>query len=239
MTDEEYRALLNALAQKFLRPVVLADPETGSAQLARIADRLAGLYRFTRAIADYDNDSRLTAVLAEKLREADPDLDTLFRVIDRSGVLDALEDANHVVFLEMRRSAIPEEDVYILRRAGCEDPEGEITLIIRRANHFYHYQGAISDIPAECRRELKKAAESLEAVTNVAPESDVVSLKPRRKLFNGIGKILAGTVTAAGNLLLLTGSIVGPNPATAYGVIASSALAIASMGQGIGDLRGE
>ena len=238
MTDEEYRALLNALAQKYLRPAVLADPELGSAQLTRIADRLAALCRLTRAVADYSEDTVLIRALAEKLREVDSDLNTVFTAMEQTGVLDALEDANHVIFLELRRSAIPDEDVYILRRAGFEDPEGEITLIITRANHYYHYNAPISELPAECRK-LKNATDRLQNVGKANVEMDVAPSKPKRKLFNGIGKILAGTVTTAGNLLLLTGSVVAPNPATAYGVIASSALAIASIGQGIGDLRGE
>jgi len=61
----------------------------------------------------------------------------------------------------------------------------------------------------------------------------------RRKLFNGVGKILVGVVTGAGNILLAAGTIAAPNPATVYGVIGSSALAIGGICQGIGDLRGE
>lgn len=72
----------------------------------------------------------------------------------------------------------------------------------------------------------------------MAPQPIALRLR-REKIFNGIGKILAGAVAAAGNLLLATGTIVAPNPATAYGVIGSSALAVGSICQGIGDLRGE
>lgn len=61
----------------------------------------------------------------------------------------------------------------------------------------------------------------------------------KRKIFNGVGKLLAGAVTAAGNVLLATGTVVAPNPATAYAAIGSSALAIGSLLQGMGDLRGE
>ena len=63
--------------------------------------------------------------------------------------------------------------------------------------------------------------------------------KKKRKVLNGVGKILAGAVTGIGNVLLATGTIAAPNPATAYGVIGSSALAIGSICQGMGDLRGE
>ncbi len=61
----------------------------------------------------------------------------------------------------------------------------------------------------------------------------------KRKILNGIGKILGGAIAGAGNVLLLFGTIVAPNPATGYGAIASSAIAVAGVMQGAGDLRGE
>lgn len=61
----------------------------------------------------------------------------------------------------------------------------------------------------------------------------------KRKILNGIGKILGGAIAGAGNVLLFCGTIVAPNPATGYGAIASSAIAVAGVMQGAGDLRGE
>ena len=61
----------------------------------------------------------------------------------------------------------------------------------------------------------------------------------KRKILNGIGKILGGAIAGTGNVLLLVGTIAAPNPATGYGAIASSAIAVASVMQGAGDLRGE
>jgi hypothetical protein len=63
--------------------------------------------------------------------------------------------------------------------------------------------------------------------------------KKKKKICNGIGKILQGGVLGVGNILLGTGSIIAPNPAIAAGIIASSAAAVGSICQGLGDLRGE
>ena len=84
---------------------------------------------------------------------------------------------------------------------------------------------------------MKSATDRIEQLASGTAPSSLPEAK--KKLFNGIGKILAGMVTAGGNLLLATGTLVAPNPATAYGVIASSALAIGGIFQGLGDLRGE
>ena len=92
--------------------------------------------------------------------------------------------------------------------------------------------------PSGEEEELKRAGERLGEVASEQERSEA-SQRKKRKLFNGIGKILAGTIAGAGNLMLAAGTIVAPNPATAYGVIASSALAVGGICQGIGDLRGE
>lgn len=65
------------------------------------------------------------------------------------------------------------------------------------------------------------------------------STKKKRKIFSGVGKILAGAIAGGGNALLGLGTIAAPNPATGYAVIASCGLAVGSFCQGIGDLRGE
>ena len=63
--------------------------------------------------------------------------------------------------------------------------------------------------------------------------------KKKRKIFNGIGELLGGSAAGIGNILLLTGSIVAPNPATLYAAIASGGIAVSTLFAGIGDLRGE
>ncbi len=155
-----------------------------------------------------------------------------------AGVLVALDVAPDVTFAELRRNAIPDEDLRLLRDAGVDDPEAEITILIHYGRKRVGNREAIpSAIAKEARDEFKRAPERILGLSN-DPSASHVEVK-KKKLFNGIGKILAGAVTAAGNLLLATGTVMAPNPATAYGVIGSSALAVGSICQGIGDLRWE
>lgn len=62
--------------------------------------------------------------------------------------------------------------------------------------------------------------------------------KKKRKLFN-VGKILSGGIVEASNVMLGCGGVLAPNPAIAFGVIGSCAVAIGSICQAIGELRGE
>jgi len=130
-------------------------------------------------------------------------------------------------------------DILVAGVAGIEDPEAEITLIIHYSRkRLGHSEARPSETVRQAQEELKRAADR---VDKIPPDSNLSDQpeKKKRKIFNGIGKILAGTITGAGNLLLAAGTVVAPNPATAYGVIGSSALAVGGICQGIGDLRGE
>lgn len=156
-----------------------------------------------------------------------------------SGVLEAIEEVPDIVFGELRRSVIPAEDLFLLQRAGIEDPEAEITIVIQYAKR--HLSTPSANPTAKIREatsELERAARDLQRFAQakqVAPEASEEETEnlqwhrkdPRRDDHGG------------GNPLLGTGTILAPNPATGYAVIASSALAVASLCQGIGDLRGE
>jgi hypothetical protein len=232
MTDDEYRDFLAVLAKKFFRPSVLADPQTGANYLVREIERLQSISRLARVVGEDADNAALVNTLSAELSDAR--IDGVLEVMERAGVVDALEEAPEIVFGELRRSAIPEEDVHLLRRAGVEDPEVEITLLINYAIQRLAYrEKPASEAVQQAPIELEKAAQQLGHAG--APEPP----RKKRKLFNGIGKILAGTIMGAGNVLLAAGTVVAPNPATAHLTIGCSALAVASLFQGMGDLRGE
>jgi len=98
--------------------------------------------------------------------------------------------------------------------------------------HRFRVQ-SMSEVFGGAAAALDRAASEI-AGANMPPPA-----KNKRKLFNGIGKLLGGTVMGIGNALVAAGSIVAPNPATGAIAIASGATAIASILAGIGDLRGE
>jgi hypothetical protein len=69
--------------------------------------------------------------------------------------------------------------------------------------------------------------------------TDGLAAKKKRKIFNGIGKLLGGAVAGIGNALLVAGTLIAPNPATGYGAIVSGGIAVTSFFAGLGDLKGE
>jgi hypothetical protein len=244
MSDEEYRDWLLALAQRYLRMPV-CHPLFG-ANREVLPDRLSGMSstaRFARAVSDRSFRAELLSALAQELRYAC--LAQFASEMDKTGVLAALDELPELTFGQLRRSVIPEEDVISLRQAGVSDPEAEIALMIQHARlrlgrpHFRP-----SEITFSAQPELYRAADRLDAMSKylAAPKEKPQmpdDIKKPKKLFNGIGKILNGTVTGLANFLIGTGAILAPNPAVTAGVLASSALAIGFISQRIGDLRGE
>jgi hypothetical protein len=235
MTDEEYREYLSALARRHMQPIRLSGMRPDGERLYQAIEMLSSTARFARAVSERSEDTGLVKSLEKEL-----DHWGVKYVVDemrQSGVLAALDEAPDITFAELRRNVIPEEDARLLRGAGVDDPEAEITLLIHYARkRLGHGEIRPSEAVERVGEEVKRATERIVFLSN--QPSGSVEVK-KRKIFNGIGKILAGTVTAAGNLLLATGTVIAPNPATAYGVIGSSAIAVGSICQGIGDLRGE
>ncbi len=231
MTDEEYREYLAALARTHMRPFRRRHMHPEGDELLYAISKLSSTARFVRAVGERSENLDLVNALGKEL-----DSWYVQHVVDemrQAGVLSALDEAPDITFAELRRNAGPDEDVRLLQGAGVDDPEAEITILIHYARkRLGHREATPSALAEQAHDELKNAPERLISLSNNSSASNVEDK-------NGIGKILAGVVTAAGNLLLATGTVIAPNPATAYGVIASSAVAVGSMCQGIGDLRGE
>lgn len=235
MTDEEYEQLLVALARKHLRPRNLRRGPMGDDELRYTMDQLSSIARLNRVVAERPDSIELVHQLARELRHAP--VGHAAYLMEEAGVVTALEELPDVVFQNLRRSAIPEEDLQFLHDAGVADPEAELTILIHYARkHLGRGDSRPSSVLSEAQPQLQRAASILE---NLASVPEKLEQPKKRKIFNGIGKILAGAATGVGNTLLACGTIAAPNPATAYAVIGSAAIALGSIGQGIGDLRGE
>lgn len=206
----------------------------GDDRLRHIQDRLASIARLNRVVAERPNSAELLNELARELHNAP--LGRAAEIMEQAGVMDALEEAPDLIFQNLRRSAIPPEDLEFLREAGVDYPEEELTILIHYARKNLG-RGRVTPrrIMADGQIQLERAAAAL---ARAAGEQSADTPK-KRKIFNGVGKILAGAVAGVGNTLVGCGTIVAPNPATAYAVIGSAAIAIGSICQGVGDLRGE
>ena len=228
MSDEEYREWLLALARKHLQ---FGRGEQGRAYLGDLVERLSSVARFANVVGDRADNSTLVHELVKELRDAA--VHKVTTQLEDTGVLAALDELPEVTFGQLRRSVIPDEDVGLLSRSGVSDPEAEVTIVIHYARQrLSRAHARPSEIAISAQLELDRAVGQLDTLADSSP-------KKKKKIFNGIGKVLAGAVTGAGNLLLATGTVVAPNPATAYAIIGSSALAVGYFFQGLGDLRGE
>lgn len=245
MNDAEFREFLDALARKHLRPSQWHRKHFMELDhLSHLLRRLQNHRRLLSVAEDID-DRELLEVLAKRLENSY--IERVLDAMEWCGVFDALEEDPQTLFANLRRSAIPDEDIEILRAAGVDDPEAEILLIIHYCRtHLgqdrYSRNLNVPD-PVEVAKKaeplLEQAAKQIGGGNGKTTPSDQPEGKKKRKLLNGVGKILSGGVLGAGNVLLGCGGIIAPNPAIAYGVIGSCAVAVGSICQGAGDLRGE
>ncbi len=245
MTDDEYQRLLAALGAKHLRMSQShhgRQSYQGDGDLRERLEDISSLARLVNAAAaDRRPDEDLQHLVARRLLEELP-IENTMKAMDETGLLDALDDAPTLVFRKFERCVIPAEDTELLKRAGFSDAEIEVLLALavdyahQLAHDRLYWANATFQRPAS--RVLEEAAEAMRrAVEKLSTPAEAP--KKKRKLFNGIGKLLGGSVMGIGNALVATGTILAPNPATGSIAIASGAGAIASILAGVGDLRGE
>lgn len=237
MTDDEYIAFLKALAVKHLskdvrHPGPFSFEHTHT--LRRDLETVSRLVRLFKVVVDRPEDSSLVDKFFHELTERSP-VDLTMSALRVSNLAEALDDAGEVVLAELRRMSIPNDDVIFLRQAGFTDDEVEVFLsvVVAEAHRLA--------VGTSTRVQTRHLPEEFKALVSKFPEPKELaqSTKNKRKLFNGIGKILGGSVAGIGNALMATGTIMAPNPATAYGAIASAGIAVSGIFAGIGDLRGE
>jgi hypothetical protein len=242
LSDDEYRAYLDALARKYVRLYRLGrhHPE-GWAHLHYEIESAISLARLVAVTAEREDDKRLLSALGDGLQHAY--LGWLVRSLDDSGVLRAIDEDPATIFGNLRPSVIPAEDRALLHDAGIRDADAEITLTIQYSRrHLATPRPNVSPTEAvrQAPEQVERAGKELSRIADVDETSEKPSATRRkRKILNATGKILTGSIAGAGNLLLGLGSLAAPNPGVGFAVIGSCALAVGSICQGMGDMRDE
>lgn len=248
LSEQEYREFLDALARKYLNLQRLQMHETRyGPHLTYLFNELRSQFRLLGVVIERSEGDgrssqlRLIEILAEEL--GNPRFKDFINELDSLGVLDAMEENPKTLFGNLRPSVIPAEDVKILHDAGMTDPEAEIRLVIHYArNHLSQPNFPLKDMVQEAVKEIDRAQKILEVLAKKGDETkepDYKAKEPKKRLFSGIGRILAGGLGTAGNLLMGIGTLTAPNAGVGSAVIASCALGVSSICQGVGDLRGE
>ncbi|HEU4479078.1 MAG TPA: hypothetical protein VFR80_11215 [Pyrinomonadaceae bacterium] len=235
MTDDEYQRLLNALAAKHITgqalhtaPNYLTNQHT---EIRNDLEAVSAAAHLLKVVQARPNDPVLLNSLREQLLQTPP-IERTKKALEDTGLLAALEDANPVVFAELRREAIPQEDIHFLIKAGYTNEEIEVLLLLALHKEHFKFGESVS-------RQLEEAAATFKSAVEKLTPNEPAPQPSKRKIFNGIGKVLGGSIAGLGNALAATGTILVPNPGTAAGAIASAAVAIPAIMSGIGDLRGE
>jgi hypothetical protein len=243
MNDDEYRQYLDALARKYLRRHYIRRKHPFHLdELACELERLTRLKKLNTLAAD-ELDDDLLSILAKNLIDSHRHY---VHELERSGVLDALDDDPETLFKYLRRNSIPDEDADFLKDAGCNDPEAELTILIaytrthcgRRSSNETSATAQVRKSPDALRNAGKRIQTLLEkdSISSQSSESKTTS---KRKIVTGVGNILSGAIMATGNVMLGTGNLIAPNPGIAFGVIGSCAVATGAICKGMGELRGE
>jgi hypothetical protein len=222
MTDVEYNRFLAALAGKHLR---LSGQPLPNYQPQLELNQLAQTNRLLKAVQCRPEDQELSAKLGQDLQRQP--LERVRLLMDQAGMLDAIDDAPEILLREFRRSAVPLEDQAFLKAAGFSEDEIEISFVVAEAQaRNWAYP---SSRPSRVLEDANEALSVPDLLTNPT--------KKKRKILNGIGKILGGAVAGTGNTLIAMGTMIVP--AAGAAAIASGGLAISSILAGLGDLRGE
>lgn len=242
LSDDEYRAYLDALARKYVRVYRLGRHHMeGWGYLHHEIESAISLTRLLTVTAEREDDKRLLSALGDALQHAY--LNWLVRSLDDSGVLRAIDEDPVTVFANLRPSVIPAEDRALLHDAGIRDADAEITLTIqysRRHLTTSHQNVSPTEAVRQVPEQVERAGKELSRMAEVDDTSENPSATRRkRKILNGTGKILSGSIVGAGNLLLGLGGLAAPNPGVGFAIIGSCALAVGSICQGMGDLRDE
>jgi hypothetical protein len=232
MTDEEYGRLLRALAAKHVQVALRELPPDfvrSTEEALKRVTQAAQLYTLSQQRAD----PHLVDMRNSELRETLP-IKAAMNALNESRIIEALEDAGPVVFTELRRSAIPEQDFQYLREAGFSADEVEI--LIESAIRNAHYI-----VGRDITKQLATVPEAFDRYMKYldTPEQSTLAPRKKRKLFTALGRLLGGSIIGIGNVLVATSTIAAPNPATVAGAIASGAAAVSMLLQAAGDWRGE
>ena len=237
MTDEEYRQFLTALARKHLRYLPSYDQALRDYYYPGHLRSMLGFWsenlRTLKLLKDFEEPDLVRRV-AERIRDSAP-VKLSAEAMEAAGILAALDDAHELALGELRRSSIPPEDAEYLRSAGFDEHETEVFLAL--AIHGAHGLARSGKLPSDIAKQADEALQN--ALAELTGSMAGPPTKPKRKLLNAIGKFLGGAVAGVGNVLLVMGTVAAPNPATAYGAIASGGVAVGSFFAGLGDLKGE
>lgn len=218
------------LSANGLRTVADVHPE----QLRESAEHLAGLAQMMRAVP-LEYREMMWPTIQHQLHASQYHYGNVERSIVNTGIAAVLDAQGHVVMSNLRYETVPEIDVAFLRNIGDPNPERTMRGMINAAN----------SAPRTILAENSVAQLLQEAEFHFQPPApgNPDNARPTPKRWTGWGKLFTGAATAGLNITTGVALSVGFGPlaagASLGGVIASCAVGVGAISEGVGALRGE
>jgi hypothetical protein len=199
MTDEEYSKFLHALARKHQNVFRKIDDDHARKQLDCFQEVIQ-LLRIVRR----DDSRNMLHKLEDRLRYLR--VKSAYELLDEAGILEAFDDGGEIIFAELRRSAIPEEDVEYLSKIGLTDDEIEVILTAAVEKAHRLGRGRVNlegpDIrPIPMVEVIDKTETAFERAKEELRSQRAESPRKKRNILNGTGEIVGGMAVISGNIL--------------------------------------
>jgi hypothetical protein len=175
-------------------------------------------------------------------------LDFSNRIAKEAGFMEAYEEHEREILAGLQPHHLPEADKEVMRQMGSPNPEVELRILVYLAKERQgRFERNSNEIPT--RKRIEYAEDTLEEARKEFEEAkrqnkeESIDLRPKKshRWFKGIGRIGQGVALSIANIGLAVGALKFPvSPETqTWGAVASVATGIATILDGIGDLRNE
>lgn len=247
MTNDDYRAFLSYLFDKYARPRLyrathyLKGP--GGSEFAYEFERMRRTVHLARFIQAQDDDPYST-FRPERLREAVYDVSNELRhtnhLLDETGFLDALDAHYDDIVGGLAAEHFPAEELRMLKALGSDDPERDVKALIFILKTT---RASFSGERTQVKSQLSRVEEQISAEADaMRGDGDVPqdARKPRR-WFKGLGQIAQGAALSLADVGLAIGVVHFPVSAETqtWGSLVSVTTGVGMVLAGAGDLRGE
>jgi len=258
MTDEEYRAFLDTLVRRHVRPRLPRLRRRFHHDMMKEwhyhldqAERSVRVFRFIEQNCD-DGDvyETITAArVARAVSETKYSLDFSNQTVEESGFLDAFERHAGDILDGLRPDHLPDVDKEVIRETGSPDADAELAELVYCARGYRVRADCMSQ-EVSVRQQLRNIAEQVGRIdkefeefknSRKNQEGDGKPPKKSRRWFKGLGQIGQGAALSIANVALAVGVIQFPvSPETqTWGALASVATGIGTIFTGVGELRNE
>jgi hypothetical protein len=235
MTKEEYLDFLESIGKEYLRlesPHRIFHPMKDDS--VWFLNKIQTVARTLRFAEEHSEHYEIYRILKKEIEAYH--MEKVQNLLEETGVLDALDEYGDIIYPNLIRDAIPDEDILILKNSGEKNPDALIQLALVRSKKMekssknYDLKRPIASkiidnacaIIEKAEKDIKDLSDKFNKRVVIEETCDdwkernkkmeeldeELAIKPKKKSWiGGIARIIAGGASATGNVLLGAGLI--------------------------------